>query len=222
MEFVARLVRMDELRERLAEIADLDRVSMLMAWDQEVCMPPAGGEARGEMRATVGRLSHERFTDERVGALLAEAAPRDELEADIVSVARRDFDKARRVPGELVAEMARAGVAARGAWAQAREANDFSLLAPSLQHNIELRRRYSACFPEARHPYDPLLDDYEPGMTTAEVRDALMRLRDGLVPLVASAPEIDDTLLRVGPFPAARQRALLGTVLLAIGVDDEL
>ena len=184
-------------------------------------MPPAGGEARGEMRATVGRLSHERFTDERVGALLAEAAPRDELEADIVSVARRDFDKARRVPGELVAEMARAGVAARGAWAQAREANDFSLLAPSLERNIELRRRYSACFPEARHPYDPLLDDYEPGMTTAEVRDALMRLRDGLVPLVASAPEIDDTLLRVGPFPEAGQRALLGTVLRAIGVDDE-
>ena len=69
-----------------------------------------------------------------------------------MSVARRDFDKARRVPGELVAEMARAGVAARGAWAQAREANDFSLLAPSLERNIELRRRYSACFPEAGTP----------------------------------------------------------------------
>jgi carboxypeptidase Taq len=106
---------MDELRERLAEVADLDRVSMLLAWDQEVCMPPAGGEARGEMRATVGRLAHDRFTDERVGALLADAAPRDELEADIVRVARRDFDKAVRVPGELVAEMARAGVAARSA-----------------------------------------------------------------------------------------------------------
>ena len=156
---------MEELRERLAEIADLERVSMLLAWDQEVCMPPAGGEARGEMRATVGRLAHERFTDERVGALLAEAAPRDELEADIVRVARRDFDKAVRVPGELVAEMARAGVAARGAWMQAREANDFAPFAPYLERNIELRRRYSACFPEAEHPYDPLLDDYEPGMT---------------------------------------------------------
>ena len=80
-------------------------------------------------------------------------------------VARRDFDKARRVPGELVAEMARAGVAARGAWLQAREANDFAPFAPYLERNIELRRRYSACFPEAEHPYDPLLDDYEPGMT---------------------------------------------------------
>ena len=212
---------MDELRERLAEIADLDRVSMLLAWDQEVCMPPGGGEPRGELRATVGRLAHERFTDEHVGELLAAAAPRDQLEADIVRVARRDYDKAVRVPGELVAEMARAGVAARGAWMQAREAHDFAPFAPYLEHNIELRRRYSACFHEAEHPYDPLLDDYEPGMSTAEVRDALLHLREGLVPLVASAPEIDDALLRVGPFPEAGQRALLGVVLRAIGVDEE-
>jgi carboxypeptidase Taq len=212
---------MDELLERLAEIADLERVAMLMAWDQEVCMPPAGGEARGELRATVGRLAHERFTDERVGEWLEAAAPRDELEADVVRVTRRDFDKARRVPGELVAELARAGVAARGVWLQARETNDFAAFAPYLERNIELRRRYSACFPEAEHPYDPLLDDYEPGMSTADVRDALGRLRDGLVPLVAAAPEVDDSLLRQGPFAEAGQRALLTTVLRAIGVDEE-
>jgi carboxypeptidase Taq len=212
---------MDELLERLAEIADLERVAMLRAWDQGVCMPPAGGEARGELRATVGRLAHERFTDERVGEWLEAAAPRDELEADVVRVTRRDFDKARRVPGELVAELARAGVAARGVWLQARETNDFAAFAPYLERNIELRRRYSACFPEAEHPYDPLLDDYEPGMSTADVRDALGRLRDGLVPLVAAAPEVDDSLLRQGPFAEAGQRALLTTVLRAIGVDEE-
>jgi carboxypeptidase Taq len=212
---------MDELLERLAEIADLERMAMLLAWDQEVVMPPAGAEARGELRATVGRLSHERFTDERVGELLESAAPRDELEADVVRVARRDFDKARRVPGELVAEMARAGVAARGVWLVARETNDFALFAPHLERNIELRRRYSACFPEAEHPYDPLLDDFEPGMSTAELREALERLRDGLVPLVAAAPEVDASLLRAGPFPEAGQRALVTTVLRAVGVDDE-
>jgi carboxypeptidase Taq len=212
---------MDELLDRLAEIADLERAAMLLAWDQEVCMPPAGGAARGEVRATVGRLAHERFTDERVGKLLADAGTRGELRGDVVRFARRDFDKASRVPGELVAEMARAGVAARGVWLQAREAGDFAPLAPYIERNIELRRRYSACFPEAEHPYDPLLDDYEPGMSTAELREALERLRDGLVPLMAAAPEVDDALLRAGPFPVAGQRALLTTVLGAVGVDDQ-
>ena len=210
---------MDELLERLAEIADLERVSMLLAWDQEVFMPPAGAQARGELRATVGRLAHERFTDERIGELLQSASPRDELEVDVVRVAQRDFDKSRRVSGELVAEMARAGVAAREAWLQARENSDFAHLAPYLERNIELRRRYSACFPEAEHPYDPLLDDFEPGLTTSSLREALDRLRDGLVTLVASAPRVDDAVLR-GPFPEAGQRALVDTVLRAIGVDD--
>jgi carboxypeptidase Taq len=210
---------MDELRERLAEVADLEQAVAVLSWDQEVCMPPAGAEGRGEVRATVGRIAHERFIDERMGELLEAAQPRDELEADIVRVARRDYEKASRVPGELVAEMARAGVAARGAWTQAREANDFAPFAPYLERNIELRRRYSACFPEAAHPYDPLLDDFEPGMRTADLRVVLERLRDGLVTLVASAPRVDDAVLR-GPFPEAGQRALVDTVLRAIGLDD--
>src|SRR6185369_15256812 len=124
------------------------------------------------------------------------------------------------VPGELVAEMARAGVAAREAWLHARESSDFARLAPYLERNIELRRRYSACFPEAAHPYDPLLDDFEPGMRTADLRVVLERLRDGLVTLVASAPRVDDAVLR-GPFREAGQRALVDTVLRAIGIDDQ-
>ncbi|HEX7298044.1 MAG TPA: carboxypeptidase M32 [Solirubrobacteraceae bacterium] len=211
---------MDELLTRLAEVSDLERTAMLLAWDQEVCMPPAGAAEHGELRATVGRLAHERFVDGRVGALLEEAQPRGEVERDIVVVARRDFDKARRVPAELVAEMARAAAAGHRAWLKAREANDFSLFAPALEHNVELRRTLSACFGEAEHPYDPLLDDYEPGMRTAAARAAIERLRDGLVPLVAAARHVDHSLLH-GALPEAAQRALAQTVLDAVGVDDD-
>jgi carboxypeptidase Taq len=214
---------MDDLLERLAEVADLERAAVALGWDQEVCMPPAGAEGRGEVRATVGRLAHERFINERIGELLEAAEPRNELEADVVRVARRDYDKARRVPGELVAQMARTSSAARMAWLHAREHNDFASFAPHLERQLELRRRYSACYPDAEHPYDPLLDDYEPGLRTEELTDALARLRDGLVPLVAAAPEVDDSLVRgePGAFPEAGQRALVRTVLQAVGVDDD-
>jgi carboxypeptidase Taq len=155
-----------------------------------------------------------------VGELLEAAEPADDLQRDVVRVARRDFDKSRRVPGELVAEMARAAAAARTAWLEARERNEFIAFAPALERNLELRRELSACFPEAEHPYDPLLDDYEPGMRTVDARAALQTLRDGLVALVASAPEVDASLI-VGGFPEDRQRALVQTVLRAVGVDDE-
>jgi carboxypeptidase Taq len=211
---------MDELLTRLGEVYDLERTAMLLAWDQEVCMPPAGATEHGELRATIGRLAHERFVDDRVGELLQHAEPHDAVAEDTVRVARRDFEKARRVPGELVGELARAAAAARGAWLNARERNDFALFAPALARNVELRRALSACFPEAEHPYDPLLDDFEPGLRTAEARAALDLLRDGLVPLVAAAPQIDASLLHAS-YPEAGQRALVQTVLRAVGVDDQ-
>jgi len=209
---------------RLAEVADLGRTAMLLAWDQEVCMPRGAAAEHGELRATVDRLTHERFVDDRVGELLEAASPRDEIEADVVRAARREYDKARRVPADLVAEITRAAANARAAWLEATEANAFAPFAPFLERNVELSRRLSACFPEAEHPYDPLLDDFEPGMRTADARAALERLRDGLVPLVAGVPPSDDSSLDLPadePLPEAGQRALVRTALEALGVDDD-
>src|SRR6188472_258161 len=211
---------MDELRARLAEVADLGRTSALLSWDQEVCMPATGSDGRAEVRATIGRLAHERFVDDRVGELLADAEPRDDLEADLVRIAQRDFDKARRVPADLVAEMTRAAASGYTAWIAAHAASDFAGFAPYLERNVELRRRYSACFPEAAHVYDPLLDEFEPGMTTADVRATFEGLRDGLVELVSRAPEVDDALVRRA-FPEDGQRRLTATLLRAVGAREE-
>jgi carboxypeptidase Taq len=218
---MAALAPMDELRRRLAEISDLDRIGMLLAWDQEVAMPPAGAEWRAQQRATVERLAHERFVDDQVGELLEAAAPRSELDEDLLRVARRDFDKARRVPADLVEELAHAGSTGHVAWLRAREASDFALFEPPLRRNVELRRQWIACFPEAARPYDALLDDYEAGMATDTVEDVLTRLRDGLVPLVAAAPAVDDAPVAGGPFPLEAQRRFVETVLRQVGVDEQ-
>jgi carboxypeptidase Taq len=210
-----------ELRTRLAEVTDLERLGLLLAWDQEIVMPPAGAEWRAGQRASLERLTHERFADDRIGELLDIAAPATPLDEDLIRVTRRDYDKARRVPADLVAELAHASATAREAWARARAESDFALLEPHLRRNVELRRRYIACFPEVERPFDALLDDYEPGMSTAEVEDVLGRLRDGLVPLVAGTGPGDDAIVRGGPFATDGQRRLVETVLRQVGVDDE-
>src|SRR3954452_20497562 len=170
---------------------------MLLAWDQEVVMPPAGAEWRAQQRATLERLAHERFVDDRVGELLERASPESELDEDLLRVNRRDFDKARRVPGELVEGRVHASSTGHDAWVRARDESDFALFEAPLRRNVELRRRWIACFPEADRPYDALLDHYEPEMRTAQAEDALGRLRDGLVPLVeAAGAGGDDALLQ--------------------------
>ncbi len=206
-----------ELLERLGELSDLRHAGHVLAWDQQVMMPPAGGAARGQALGALQSLSHERLIAPELGALL-DAENGDDPQ--LVRAVRRDHEVARRVPGELAAEMARTGSQGFEVWLKAREANDYAIFEPALRRNIELARRYAACFPEAAHPYDPLLDRFEPGTTTAEVRTLFAKLRDGLVPLLAeiaaqpAPPPLD------GGFPVAAQREVGLEIVRAMGFDD--
>lgn len=146
------------LRERLAEIEDLGAALRLLAWDQQVTMPPGAAEGRGEVMATLGRISHAHETDPALGALLEElAAEAEGPEAALVRVASYDHHHALRVPEALVGELAVASCAAQQAWLIAREERDFGRFVPSLAHNVELCGELAACFPEAAHPYHVIL-----------------------------------------------------------------
>jgi carboxypeptidase Taq len=207
----------DELLERWAEISDLGRARALLAWDERTMMPPGGAAGRAEQIATLVRIRHERITAERlwelVGELEAGLGDADTVAAATVRAARRDCAKARRVPAELRAERARAASRGETAWAAARESSDLERFLPHLERNVELAREYAACFEPAGHLYDPLLDDFEPGLATATAERLLAELRAGLVPLVAALSERpaaggEEELLR-GSFPPHAQERML-------------
>src|ERR1700750_153924 len=105
----------DQLRERLGAIGDLGRAATLLAWDERTKMPKGGAEGRAETMATLAKVRHEMFIDDEVGRLIGEsrskvgeAPPGESVDADLVRVVARDWEKARRVPSELRAEMAHA------------------------------------------------------------------------------------------------------------------
>jgi carboxypeptidase Taq len=214
---------LEELRDRLGEIHDLSRAAALLGWDERTMMPAAGAEARAETQATLAKVRHEMFIDDRIGRLIDEvrsgpggdAPPGESLAADLARVVARDWEKARRVPSELRAEMAKASSIAENAWLEAKQTSNFSLLLPHLERNVELARRYADRydgFPGFSHPYDPLLDEYEPEMTTEQISAVLFALREGLVPLVREATEngagpFEDPFR--GEFPAAAQAELV-------------
>ena len=206
-----------ELAERLGELSDLRHVGMLLAWDQQVMMPAAGAQARGEAAGTIRRIHHDRLVDPALGALLdaaADAAPQ------IVRTVRRDHELERRVPGDLAAEMSRAGSDGYAAWLRAREANDYAVFEPALRRNIELARRYAGCFAECEHPYDALLERYEPGTTTAQVSALFVRLREGLVPLLSQIATRPARQALAGPFPLAAQREVGLEIITVMGFDS--
>src|SRR5919197_6292074 len=215
----------ERLRILLGEIYDLERVGFLLAWDQETTMPPDGAPARAEQRATIGRAAHERLVSDELGRLLEElrgmeeSLPYESDEASLIRVARRDHEKACRVPAELRAELLREGALGIGAWLQARDRRDFEVLRTHLDRQLELRRRYIDCFEPADDPSAVLLDDYERGFTTAETEHVLEHLKRELVPLVEAAREVDGEELR-GPLPVEGQRAFALDLLRRLGFDS--
>jgi len=220
---------LQELRERLAEIHDLSSAAGLLGWDQQTMMPARAAPLRAEQLGTLSRLVHERIADDAIGRLLDRLGPLEEdpdadpVDAALVRVTRRDWERARRVPGALAAELARASARGFQAWEAARARSDFAAFLPALRRNVELKREYIACFDGFDDPYDVLLDDYEEGMTSAEVAALFAQLRAELVPLIARiAPRADavDASVLHGDFPVARQRALVLGVLRRLGWDE--
>jgi carboxypeptidase Taq len=215
-----------ELRRRLAQVSDLQTAQAVLEWDQQVVMPPGGAGARAHHLTTLEALRHELFTDDEVGRLLdelrplEESLPHDDLDACLIRVTRRDWEKATRIPTELAAEIAHVTAEAHHAWVAARAASDYAAFRPWLDRILALKLRYLDCFPTPDDPYDVFLDDFEPGMKTAEVREVFDRLKPELIALARSGngePEPFAT----GPFTADAQHAVSLEVMRAFGADEQ-
>jgi carboxypeptidase Taq len=213
------------LRERLAEVSDIYRSMGVLGWDQRVMMPPGGNPARAEALATLGRIAHEKFTSDEIGGLLDKLRPLEESlepesdDASLIRVTRHDWEKNRKVPSELRAEMLRAGAQGHQVWVDARANNDFAAFLPVLERNLELKKRYVDCFEWEDSPYTVLLDDYEPFMKTTEVAEVFDTIRPELSELVKQSPQVDASFLDV-PFDANAQREFDERLLATLGFEE--
>src|SRR5512146_1329723 len=196
--------KLDRLKEIMGEVYDVRHAAALLSWDQQTYMPAGGNEARGHQLGTLGKLAHQIGTSEEVGTLLAdlkqEFAGADESSDDaaLIRVAARDYRKETCIPEDFIVEHSMVTARAFEAWAEARSKNDFSIFRPHLEKIIELVRKYITFFPPADHPYDTLLDDFEPGMKTADVQAIFNELRPKQVELIlaiAGRPQVNDKFL---------------------------
>ena len=219
--------RLAELRSRQREIDDIASAAAVLDWDQATHMPPGGAEARGRQIAVLTRIGHEKSVDPALGGLLDGLArdagdlPPDGDDACLIRVARRQFERAVRVPDDHVERASALASASYVAWTGARAADDFAAVAPFLEHNLELSREYAGFFAPWERVTDPMIDDCDAGMTTASVQALFAALRAELVPVVEAIceqPVADDACLR-GSFPQPAQADFGTAVARRIGYD---
>lgn len=219
-----------ELTALLRDAATLASVGGLLGWDQETYMPAGAAPARARQAALLARIHHERATAPRVGDLLAACESDPALNAEGSETAanlreiRRDYDQATKVPGDLVAELARTGSEAQDIWKHARAKSDFAMFAPALTSMLDLTRLKAECLgvPEGGELYDALLDQYEPDARATEIEGVFNPLRERLSAFIADVtqngtPPAADFMSR--PVPVGRQHTFGQAVLEALGFD---
>jgi carboxypeptidase Taq len=217
-----------DLIRRVKDHGLLGSCGSVLAWDERTYMPPKGAAHRAEQMALIARLTHEMLTAPEVGDLLAEveASPlaRDPESGPAANVReiRRSYNRAVKLPKQLVEELARVTTHAQRVWQQARQDNDFAAFRPWLEKVIALKRQEAAAVGYREAPYDALLDEHEPGATAAEITRVFAALREELVPLIAAITASGrkpsrDVLER--SFPVERQQAFARAAAAAFGFD---
>ena len=216
----------DAVMKLVREVHVLGSVEELLAWDQETYMPPKGVHARAEQHAAVATVRHERQTQPRIGELLENLDGRldDPIEQANVREARRDYDRAVKIPAELVGRIAKATSLGQQAWAEARKASAFDKFSPNLSELLDLKRQVAELLGYEGEPYDALLDEYEPGARSAEVAEVFAALRGPLSEFVrqlADAPNKPDGSIVHRRFPRAAQEKFARKLAELIGFDFE-
>ncbi len=219
------------LAARLRENAVLASVASTIGWDEQTQLPRAATELRADQSSLMATLVHERNTDAKLGDLVAAAESfvkeqslaDDSDEATTAREARRDYDRATKLPADLVAAIARAETVGHAAWVGARQSEDFPGFAPHLQTMLDLKRKEAQLVGGGKAElYDALLDDYEPGETAANLRDVFGQLKGPLVELVAKIGDSGKTAPRdllTREFPTDAQHELSRRAAVACGFD---
>ena len=220
---VAELVQHVQRAHRLGSIREL------LGWDEQVNLPSGAAEQRAGQHAVLAEVHHAALGEPRVGQLLEILeAGRDALTADqraIVAEARRDYDRATKLPPDFVREKAKQGSRGYHAWARARAADDFGSYAAVLERNLQLARQEAEYMGQGHAAYDYMLDRHDPGLTTAAVVRLFDELKAGLVPLVraiTASPRAQESRAAAGRLrgvPVDAQRIFLREVIASLGFD---
>lgn len=211
----------------------MESISYLLEWDQETYMPPAGASIRAEQLELMASLNHKEKTSGQFEKSLSRLIDLDtgkvrakdlspEQEAALREW-RRDFLIATSLPNEFVKKFARLTAESMTVWAKARKKNAFNEFAPYLEKILDMARKKAEYIGYKDHPYDALLDTFEPDTSSKPIAELFSKVKKEIVLLlkkILNSKQVDDSCLH-GKFSADKQLAFGKVLLKTMGYDLE-
>ncbi len=218
------------LLHKVNQVHDIEKAMAVLSWDRETNMPPKGVRARIDQMTTLRQLSHQLFVADEMGELIDLAAqetedlPYDSNEASLIRYLKRHYANERKLTADYVKRASEVSGQARQAWVKARAENHFPDFQPWLEEVITLCQEQAELYGYEDEPYDALLDKYETGMKTADVRHIFAGLKQELMSLreavAANQDALDDSLVHQ-PFDVEKQKVFVRYITAAVGYDYE-
>ncbi|MCS7000050.1 MAG: carboxypeptidase M32 [Bacteroidota bacterium] len=220
----------EEILQLMHTATDLNAAAALLSWDQETYMPPLAADARAEQIATIASITHSILVGEKAQRLaeyfrehLSSAdGELSETEKRIARVFTREVQRATKLPEEFVRRKARITSLAQQAWKDARARSDFALFRDYLAQIVDLMVEEASLRGFSEHPYDALLDVYEPGLTSSvldPIFEKLERATRSMLDYVRTASTIPEDAFLRGYFPRQAQLDVAYRIVAALGFD---
>lgn len=206
-----------------------DEALSVLYWDMRTGAPKKGLDQRAAVIGTLAAQSFERSTAPEVGDMLtALEAKKDELPyitQRLVEEVRKAYDLNKKIPAAEFEQFTIEKAQSEAAWEQAKEADDFSIFLPHLEKMIAWKKKFITYWGEKNgSAYNTLLDQFEPGMTTAILDDVFGQVRAVVAPLVKQIVDKGvqpNTDMLFQPFPKDGQREVSLEILRRLGYDFE-
>jgi len=214
----------EKLVTELKTLAKYGSALSLLSWDEEVNLPARAHSYRGEVNALLSSDFHNRLTKQETYDLVAKLSEPgifsglSDDQKTVVRETKRDLDMARKLPTEFVEKMSLLTTKAFGVWVEARKKQDFALFAPILEEMLAMKKREAELLGYKTSPYDALLDEFEPGMTTGSVDAVFKPLGQELSKLIASVKS-EPAVIAASNYPKAAQEVLSDRIARQLGYD---
>jgi carboxypeptidase Taq len=208
------------------KISHLESISGLLSWDQKVIAPKKG---RAQFSKAYGALQTEIFdlmVSKEMGELLAELSKShekfDHVTKAKIRLRKHFYDRSKSIPSDLYKEYSVLCSDANDAWEEARGKNDYYLFLPFLQRIVEIKKKFVEYYGYEKHPYDALLDEFEPGLTVEMLDPLFASLREKSIALlnkIKAASHQTPVEIVKQPFAIEKQKEFNRYMLPQLGFD---
>lgn len=162
----------EQYKNLMRKIADINYSVALLHWDQEINMPIKGAAIRAQQIGSLSGISHDIFISNELGNLLQELngnSSLSEKESRNIAQSYKDYIRSKKYTTDFVVTLNQTIAESYQTWNKAKQEDNYDIFSPFLDKLIKLKKEETGLLGYKDHPYDALLDLFEPGTQTKDI-----------------------------------------------------